>query len=92
MSSRQSLDALTDAILTQLAACPDLVESLIAETGIAPSGLRRLAADPTTAFASAMVDFICTTDDRLIAFSAASGWPAAEVERMRQMLEAGILR
>ena len=92
MSSRHSLDVLTDAILAKLAACPDLVESLVAETGMAPADLRGLAGDPTTAFANALVDFICASDDRLLAFSAASGWPAADVERMRQMLEAGILR
>lgn len=92
MSSRQSLETLSDAILTHLAACPDLVDSLVAETGISPAWLRGLAGDPTAGFASALVDFICATDDRLIAFSAASGWPATEVDRMRQMLEAGLLR
>lgn len=92
MTSRPKLDALTDAILAHLAACPDLVESLVAETGMAPADLRGLADDPSTAFAAALVDFICASDDRLTAFSTASGWPAAEVERTRQMLDAGILR
>ena len=86
------LDDLSQAILAHLGACPDLVEALMAETGMVPAVLRRLAADPGAGLGVALVDFICATDDRLLAFAQASGWQPAEVDRIRQALEAGILR
>lgn len=92
MISRSSLDALAGAILAHLAGNPDLVEALVAETGLMPADLRRLAAEPTTDFAAALVDFICATDDRLMAFAAVSGWPEATVAHTREALAAGVLR
>ena len=77
MISRNSLDALAEAILAHLAENPELVEALVAETGLMPADLRRLAAEPTTDFATALLDFICASDDRLVAFAAASGWSVA---------------
>lgn len=90
--SARRLDDLAQAILAHLGACPDLVEALIAETGMMPTDLRRLAGDPGTGLAVALVDFICATDDRLVAFAQGAGWQPAEVDRIRQALEAGILR
>jgi len=92
MIARSSLDTLAEAILGHLAQCPDLIEALVAETGLDPSDLRALAAQSTTDFASALVDFICASDDRLAAFSAASGWPEATVAHTREALAAGVLR
>lgn len=92
MITRSSLDALAEAILGHLAGCPDLVEALCAETGLDPADLRALAAAPSTDFASALVDFICASDDRLAAFAAASGWPEATVAHTREALAAGVLR
>lgn len=92
MISRNSLDSLAEAILAHLSRCPDLVEALVAETGLDPADLRALAAGPTSDFASALVDFICATDDRLSAFSDASGWPQATVAHTREALAAGVLR
>lgn len=92
MISRSSLDTLAEAILGHLAVCPDLVEALVAETGMMPSDLRALAEEPTTDFASALVDFICASDDRLTAFAAASGWSESTVAHTREALSAGVLR
>ena len=92
MITRSSLDALADAILTHLAENPDLFESLVSETGLMPADLKAMAGDASPAFATALVDFICGSDDRLTAFSQASGWPAAQVDGARQALEAGFLR
>lgn len=92
MISRNSLDALAEAILGHLAGSPDLVEALVAETGLMPADLRRLAAEPTTDFATALLDFICASDERLMDFAAASGWSAATVAHTREALAAGVLR
>lgn|GEM_PF-7004247 len=92
MISRSSLDTLAEAILGHLAQCPDLIEALFAETGLNPADLRALAAEPTTDFAAALVDFICASDDRLAAFAAASGWSEATVAHTREALSAGVLR
>ena len=92
MISRAALDELAQAILAHLAQCPDLVEALVAETGLMPADLRRMAAEPTTDFATALLDFICATDDRLTDFAAASGWSATTVARTREALAAGVLR
>lgn len=92
MISRAALDELAQAILAHLAQCPDLVEALVAETGLMPGDLRAMAAVPTTDFAAALVDFICASDDRLTAFAAASGWAAGTVAHTREALAAGVLR
>lgn len=92
MISRNSLDALAEAILAHLADSPELVEALVAETGLMPTDLRRLAADPTTDLITALLDFICASDDRLLGFAAASGWSETTVARTREALAAGMLR
>lgn len=92
MISRTSLDTLAGAILAHLADNPDLVEALVAETGLMPADLRRLVAEPTTDFAAALLDFICATDDRLTGFAAASDWSATAVAQTRDALAAGVLR
>lgn len=92
MISRNSLDTLAAAILAHLADNPNLVEALVAETGLMPDDLRRLAAEPTTDFATALLDFICATDDRLTGFAAASDWSATTVAHTRDALAAGVLR
>jgi len=92
MISRTSLDTLAAAILAHLAEHPDLVEALVAETGLMPADLRRLAAEPTTDFATALLDFICASDDRLTGFAATSGWPETTVAHTREALAAGALR
>lgn len=83
---------LAEAILGHLAGSPDLVEALVTETGLMPEDLRRLAAEPTTDFAAALVDFISATDDRLLAFAAATGWSETTVAHTREALAAGVLR
>ncbi len=92
MISRNSLDALAEAILAHLAENPELVEALVAETGLMPADLRKLAAEPTTDFATALLDFICASDDRLVAFASASGWSETRVAHTREALAAGVLR
>lgn len=92
MISRSSLDSLAEAILGHLAASPDLIEALFAETGLMPADLRRLAAEPSTDFAAALVDFICASDERLADFAAASDWSQATVAHTREALSAGLLR
>ena len=92
MISRHSLDTLAEAILGHLAGSPDMVEALVTETGLMPEDLRSLAAEPTTDFAAALVDFICATDDRLLAFAAATGWSETTVAHTREALAASVLR
>lgn len=89
MISRATLDQLTQDLLAHLAASPDLVGALSAETGLAPGDLRRLAARTPEDLAAALLDFICGDDSRLIGFAEASGWPAARVAYARAALEAG---
>lgn len=89
MIDRKSLDLLSQAILDHLSANPELIGALVAESGLLPGDLRYLAADPTPAFGAALVDFICTTDERLAAFSAESGWAQQTVAHMREALSAG---
>ena len=91
MIARSTLDSLSDAILAHLAADPDLIGSLAAETGIAPADLRAAAGDPGEGFAAALVDFICGSDERLTGFAAASGWRETEVARVRAALDAGMI-
>lgn len=89
MSHRKSLDLLAQAILDHLSRNPDLIGALVAESGLRPGDLRGLAADPTPAFATALVDFICAGDERLTGFAAESGWPPLEVAQMREALSGG---
>ena len=92
MISRNSLDALAEAILGHLAGSPDLLGELVAATGLMPADLRRMAAEPTTDLAAALLDFICATDDRLLGFAAASAWSETTVAHTREALAAGMLR
>lgn len=89
MAHHHSLDSLAQAILDHLVASPDLVQELVAESGMRPEDLRALAGGSTTDFATALVDFISATDDRLGGFAAASGWLPADVARLREALAAG---
>ena len=89
MIDRKSLDLLAQAILDHLSRNPDLIGALVAESGLRPVDLRGLAADPTPAFATALVDFICAGDERLTGFAAESGWPPLEVAQMREALSGG---
>lgn len=92
MLTRSAVDGLADALLAHLSENPDLVGALATESGLMPGDLRALAADSSLGLATALVDFICREDARLLAFSDASGWPAATVEQTRQALEAGAIR
>ena len=65
MTTRATLDQLTSAIMAELAGSPDLVSELMAETGLQPGDLRRLAADRSDDLAAALLDFICAADSRL---------------------------
>ena len=89
MIDRKSLDVLAQAILDHLLRNPDLIGALVAESGLLPGDLRGLAADPTPAFATALVDFICASDERLTGFAAESGWPPLKVAQMREALSCG---
>ena len=70
MITRATLDQLTSAIMAELAGSPDLVSELMAETGLQPGDLRRLAADRSDDLAAALLDFICAADSRLEQFAA----------------------
>lgn len=92
MLTRAAVDTLTEALLAHLSDNPELVGTLAGESGLMPGDLRRLAAESPLALGTALLDFICREDDRLLAFSAASGWPAQTVEQARQALEGGYIR
>lgn len=92
MISRNSLDALAEAILGHIAGNPELLGELVAETGLMPADLRRMAAEPTTDLATALLDFICASDDRLLGFASASGWSGTTIAHTREALAAGMLR
>ncbi|HRO16043.1 MAG TPA: DUF3572 family protein [Paracoccus sp. (in: a-proteobacteria)] len=87
MFSRQQIETLTQAILAHLAAHPELVQALAAETGIIPGDLRRMSGDP--GFSQAMLDFIVADDQRLLDFAAGQGLSPADVAHARAALEAG---
>jgi len=89
MIDRKSLDLLAQEILDHLSRNPELIEALVAESGLLLDDLRGLVVDPTPAFASALVDFICASDERLTGFSAESGWAPLKVAHLREALAHG---
>lgn len=90
--NRDALDRLTQDILNHLAADPDLIGSLVAETGLNPPDLQRLARVAPLDLSVALVDFVSAVDSRLLAFCDASGWAPDRVAYARAALEAGQLR
>lgn len=92
MTTRATLDQLTSAIMAELAGSPDLVSELMAETGLQPGDLRRLAADRSDDLAAALLDFICAADSRLEQFAANTGWQPDKVTYARAALENGQIR
>ena len=90
MITSASVSDLAAAILGHLAQTPELLTALAAETGMAPADLRAASGD-SAALASALIDFVCASDERLLAFSDASGWPPQQVEHARQAIEAGMV-
>lgn len=92
MITRATLDQLTSAIMAELAGSPDLMSELMAETGLQPGDLRRLAADRSDDLAAALLDFICAADSRLEQFAANAGWQPDKVAYARAALENGQIR
>lgn len=87
--TRETLDRLTDDLIADLATSPDLLEALVAESGLVPHDLRLMARDAPLGLAAALIDFITRDDARLTGFAARSGWPADRVDYARQALDAG---
>lgn len=92
MMNRASLDRLTQDLLSCLGEDPGLIGALVAETGLDPADLRRLASGAPLDLSVALVDFICADDARLVDFSSRSGWPVERIAYARAALEAGQLR
>ena len=92
MITRVTLDQLTSDIMAQLAESPALVSELMAETGLQPGDLRRLAADRSDDLAAALLDFVCAADARLEEFAARAGWQPEKVAYARAALENGQIR
>lgn len=92
MMTRDALDRLTGDLLADLAGSHELIDALVAETGLVPADLRRLAQAAPLDLSVALVDFICASDERLTAFCDRSGWAPDRVAYARAALEAGHLR
>lgn len=92
MMTPESLDQLTSDLLANLAETPNLIKTLVSETGLDPSDLRRMSSSSTRDLSVALIDFICADDNRLSNFCEQSGWPIARVAYARAALEAGQLR
>lgn len=88
----EALDRLTADILTSLGNAPELIEALVAESGLDPADLRRMAGSSGRELSTALLDFICGNDERLMGFCDSSGWPVQRVIYAREALEAGALR
>ena len=66
--------------------------AVMAETGLQPGDLRRLAADRSDDLAAALLDFVCAADARLEEFAARAGWQPEKVAYARAALENGQIR
>ena len=72
-------EALAARALQFLADEPRLLTRFLAVSGVAPQQLRRAAAEP--GFLAGVLDFLLAHEPDLMAFSAASGRPPAEIVR-----------
>ena len=70
--------------LLHLAKDRELIARFLAETGFEAADLRRMTGEP--GFASAMLDYICSKEPLLTAFTADQGIDPAEPETARQYL------
>ncbi|MFI4996409.1 MAG: DUF3572 domain-containing protein [Hyphomicrobiales bacterium] len=72
-----------DALL-YLAEDKDRLSHFLGETGLDPADLRSAAQDP--AFASAMLDYLCSNESLLVAFASSHGIDPSAVDGARQRL------
>ena len=72
------------AALGFLADDPERLERFLALSGLGPHNLRQAAAEP--AFLSAVLDYIASDEDLLIAFARRQGWPPTDISRARETL------
>ena len=85
--SQERAKELALAALLHLSADTELIGEFLAETGFAPSDLRRAVDEP--GFASVMLDYLCSHEALLLAFAAAQGIDPSEPEAARQFLAGG---
>lgn len=87
MVTASEVTLLAQHALLYLADDPELMGAFLGGSGLAVSDLR--AAAQTSEFATAILDFICERDDRVLALADAAGVRPERVALVRATLEAG---
>ena len=87
MITAAEISTLADAAILHLAADPELLAALLATSGLRPQDLRGAASRPD--FAAALLDFMCESDERLLAFAGTAGMRPERIAHARAALEAG---
>ncbi len=87
MPSQIEVMMLAQHALLYLADDPDLMGAFLGGSGLAVSDLRRAAETPE--FATAILDFICERDDRVLALADIASVRPERISLIRAALEAG---
>lgn len=75
------------AALGYMAARPELIERFLSLVGIAPDRLRAAAASPD--FLAGVLEFMCSHESELLAFSVEAGIPPEAVVTAQRVLTGG---
>ncbi|MCV6546440.1 MAG: DUF3572 domain-containing protein [Cohaesibacter sp.] len=83
--SHQAAEDIAIKALTYLSQDPDLLGQFLALSGMAPSDLRSVISEPS--FQTAMLDFLMSNDDSLLAFASNNGFTPEDIAKAKVTLD-----